>query len=61
MEPKSVCFPSAVLRSEGGCGGALIRRIWSPAGAVRRCRDCNLPAGRWRCVFKCSRIVVTKA
>jgi hypothetical protein len=40
-----VCFPSAVRWSDGGWGGDLIMRIWSPDGSFRRCRDWSVPSG----------------
>jgi hypothetical protein len=45
-EPKSVCLPKVVLRSLGGCGGALTIRIWSPDATSKRCKDESVLGGR---------------
>jgi hypothetical protein len=52
MLPKSVCFPSAVRRSEGGWGGDFMSRIWSPDGVARAWRDWRVLGGRWRWAFR---------
>ena len=49
---KSVCLPSAVLRSSGGCGAAQTKRIWSPEEAVRRSMEGRVEGGRPRRVLR---------
>ena len=52
MLPKSVCLPSAILRSSGGCGAVRTKRIRSPEEAARRSREGKVEGGRPRRVLR---------